>query len=454
MESDSAHYLGFLPPEEENAWQYIPVDAVERFESIYAVLSRFQCVNVLSGTAIRLLFGARVRTRKGINIGLEDLASVDSWRLERLLGVSQLQIIEMFLIPRYHLFSSVTCPYLRVCPICIGSQKHYTIFQLQRLSTCPFHSVPLRTSCRFCGSQSLYQWTGTLFDAPFCCSKCQRSLAAQQGQAGFFDLKTPARSKKIDLLYAVLRKGGGVHGGLDPARAICSGYWVCCPETISDKRGNALTQLPLQDLSPIEVDWHLRSGFIQIKGAPALHRRHKGQVEAVERRDVVNALRQCLKSILRYLRKLRRRGSVQLSGGLLNSAEKELRFQREEAYRGVLYCWCGNTLDSKRTRNGLTEAVELSLDQYWERAPAFKCFQVMMPWFITHLFCGYVFDSIATVSLAVEGTSELLRGGWLEPPTIIRKPLWYVALVAPPSDISFRVIRHYQFPISLWVTGS
>jgi hypothetical protein len=60
---------------------------------------------------------------------------------------------------------------LRYCPACLGRCWHSVLFQHWGVSSCPIHSVDLRTGCPSCG-RPIELNLATLSRSPFSCDKC------------------------------------------------------------------------------------------------------------------------------------------------------------------------------------------------------------------------------------------------------------------------------------------
>lgn len=434
--------------QDDLALQYVLIGKIDRFESIYSVLCRFASLNSLSGQAIRSLFKSESRARKGgVVSSLENLSSVNTVELERSVGATQSQVFEMFLVPSYTL-NALICPYLRFCPICISARKHYAIFQWEWLAACPFHAVRLRAACVNCGSAIIYKWASELFDSPFCCPRCQVSLGAQQGRVGYFDVYNRARFHAIDSIYTRLR-GVPSPRGADTCRTEpLIGFLVFCPTEYIAERWYHMAELPLEGLSLDEVNWRHNAGYIQVRGLSPKTRKQAITAVTLDRSGLVRDLLCCLKAILRNLRRIRRREQSQSLAATIYPSDQEL--QRKEAYRLLQQCWCGKVLRGRYTRDGMMQIIEAWLDRQIGDACKPQCFIAVIPWLVTHLFCGQVVDSIATASQIVDAPPELLNGFSMDLAIVRCKPLWYVALTVYPSVISYRVIHHYQYPSSLW----
>jgi hypothetical protein len=434
------------------AWRYLVVDKIDRFESIYSVLGRFALINSLSGQAVLTLLKSKSRTLKGaFVVGLENLSSVNTIELERCVGASQAQVFEMFLVPSYSL-NALICPYFRFCPVCISARKHYAIFQWERLATCPFHSVRLRSACLNCGSSIVYEWAIELFDSPFCCPRCQASLSAQQNHVGYFDVHNRAWFHALNSTYTKLR--GAASYRLSKADN-CNdeslmGFLVFSSAKHIVEGWYHLEKLPLQGLTLDEINWQHHSGYIQIRGFSPKTKKQTVTERAFDRSGLVRDLMPCLKAILRNLRRIRRREQSQSLRSNLYAFDHELLCRREEAYGLLLQCWCGKPQRGRYTSEGMRLTIEGWLNRQVSTSCEPRCFLAVTPWLITHLFCGQVMESIAAVTQVVIGPPELLDNFSMSLSMVRSKPLWYVALMSAFSVVSFRVIHHHQFRSSLW----
>lgn len=433
--------------------QYFPGGVIDRFESVYAVLGRFQADNALPGSAFRRLFRTKSYTKNGVSFGLEDLRSVNYCSLQRIIGLSRSQLLEMFLVPCYLLGASLICPYLRFCPICIGARRHYAIFQLEQLAACPFHSVQLRTTCAVCNNVAIYDWTGKLFDVPFCCAHCEVPLGAKQGRVCFFDVYTAARSYRIDRVYAALKGVVPIrYKGSSGGHEACVGFLVYGLNGSAFEQWQSMVELPLQGLGPSDVDWLHSLGYVQIRGpSPGVFAQDTGELSSV-RVELVARLKNCLKSILRNLRQswgLRRQCSS------LTPAERELQRFRKQAYRLLQQHWWGFSNESVYRGGGphhkrVMSNIDAFVGRHWAADCRIPCPAAVQAWLMTHRFCGQVIDWIGVLSQLTDCLPGISDDLLLEKIAMVNKPLWLVALITPNTAPSYRVVRHYKFPACLW----
>lgn len=317
---------------------------VDRYESIYAVLSRFSLANTLSKRKVVDLFRSRMLTKYSGARGLGDRSLIDAEQMKRWLVVSKSQINEMFFSWRPGLKAPVCCPYLRYCTICASAHRHYTIFQAEALRRCPFHSLPLRTTCAYCGESMLYNWNSTLLSHPFRCAHCREPLGVRRGTVVFFDLHTMTRAHRIAWANGQRSAVQTLNSG---AVEECSGYIVCGSRGGDFDQWCSMANLPLYGHDWNDKDWSSCAGYIQIRGARvrSLHKQCSANAVNIHP-EVASYLVQCLKSILRHLRK---RWHIE---HLSANTRDGLHRHREDAYRLLWRHWCGNSSESCRGSEG------------------------------------------------------------------------------------------------------
>lgn len=425
---------------------YMSGGAVDRYESIYAVLSRFTLANALSKRTVVGLFKSRGLRNYSRAKGLEDMASINAEQMMRWLQVSQSQLNEMFLSWRPGFKVPVCCLYFRYCSICASAHRHYTIFQVEALSRCPFHSLPLQTTCAYCSKTMLYNWHSTLLSHPFRCAHCREPLGVKHGNIVFFDLHTLTRAHRIAWANGQRTTARSLNGGVVEE---CPGYIVCGSRGGDFDQWCAMANLPLYGHDWNEKDWSSCGGYIQIRGARIRSPHKRSSTNAASSLpEVASYLVQCLKSILRHLRK--RWHIAHLSA----STRDGLQRLREGAYCLLLRHWCGNPIESDIGSYGKKSSVSLSVINTWlcgsaKSADAHAVPLSVTDWFLTHQFCDWVVESIATVARMIDRPPSIPDTCLLEQIQRPRKPLWLVAFVEPASFTSYRVLHYHHYSACL-----
>lgn len=419
---------------------------VDRYESIYAAVSRFALANTLSTRELVNLFKSRMLSHHSGPKGLGDMILINAEQAMRWFGVSQSQLDEMFFCWRPGFISPVVCPYFRYCSICASAHRHYTIFQAEALSRCPFHSLPLRTTCAYCSKIMLYTWTSTLLSHPFRCAHCREPLGVQHGHIVFFDLHTLTRAQRMAWANGHRTTARSLNDGVVEE---CPGYIVCGSRGGDFDQWCAMTDLPLYGHDWDDKDWSSCAGYIQIRGARVRSpRKPHSTIAANSLPEVASYLVQCLKSILRHLRK--RWHIAHLSADTRDGLHRH----REDAYRLLRRHWCGNSSESCRGSEGGGSSVSLSVINTWlcgaaKSADAHAVPLSVTAWFLTHQFCDWVVESIATIARMIDRPPSIPDTCLLEQIQRPRKPLWLVAFVEPASYISYRVLHYHHYPACL-----
>lgn len=430
---------------------------VDRYESIYAVLCRFATANTLSHQNLLSLFRSSMSTSGARSYGLESLLSVKIGLVEQLLDINKAQLYEMFLTPHHVGRNVFICPYLRYCPICASSLRHYAIFQLESLRLCPFHSLPLQIACCACGASALYLWEEPLFNDPFCCVKCHVSLAVLHGGVVYFDLNTVARSRKLVQVFhrgeESVRESGNAPM-LSDASDIWRGYVVRSPCRVSMEHWLAMTALPLQGRTLIDLDWTHCNGYIQIRGP-----RLRAEVNAKDRYaegagEIVHDLQQCLKSILRNLR--RRWGVKQrdFAHEVGEGIDRELQACRASAYLTLLNYWCVDDVASSTTwtfgqrRSAYTKII-VWLDEHESIDRNVSSSRKIRNWLMMHRFCGEVSELIVAIAQAADGPLNKRDSVAVDQMCKPKKSIWAVTLTGQQSATPHRVVFHHQYPSCL-----
>lgn len=419
---------------------------IDRYESIYAVLSRFALANTLSKRKLVELFKSRVLTNYTGARGLGNRDLINAEQMMRWLEVSQSQLNEMFFSWRPGLKSPVCCLYFRYCTICASAHRHYTIFQAEALSRCPFHSLPLRSDCAYCGESMFYNWSSSLLSHPFRCAHCREPLGVRHGNVVFFDLHTITRAHRMAWANGQRTAVQPLSSG---AGEECPGYIVCGSRGGDFDQWCAMANLPLYGHDWNDKDWSSCAGYIQIRGARvrSCHRRYSTHA-ANTHPEVASYLVQCLKSILRHLRK---RWQIARPSA---SSRDGLHAHREEAYGLLLRHWCGHFSESWEGEDGGRRSDSLLVINAWlcgfaHSADAHAVPLSVTAWFLTHQFCDWVVESIATVARMIDRPPSIPDTCLLEQIQRPCKPLWLVAFVEPASFTSYRVLHYHHYAACL-----
>ena len=146
-----------------------------RYESRYAVLSRFAWRSCLDWSHLRALFGQY--NNRGEPQTLYVAAAIREDTLPLVAGWHW-RSCEAELADMQEIYSaSVWDPDLRFCPICLESGIHYLWFQFDPLKVCPIHGCSLLTHCQSCGTQTArYAFSKCLFAQPYLCHACASPL--------------------------------------------------------------------------------------------------------------------------------------------------------------------------------------------------------------------------------------------------------------------------------------
>ncbi|AMN80529.1 hypothetical protein AYR47_20395 [Pseudomonas azotoformans] len=430
-------------PEQINNFSAGPIDP---FESVYAALARFAMDNTLSKQELAAIFKSRLLAGPTPSHGLGSKLSVRHDQLSKILSISLAQINNMFYRWRPTPQNSTSLSF-RYCAICASARRHYTVFQLEGLRTCPLHHVPLRTACSDCGQPMLYGWSSKLLNIPFACGHCKTLLGAQHGRRIFFDLHTDFRARKLAKVNGCDVSGfpQGQHSA--DAVAVCQGYLVYGNTLDSEEEWREIVELPLSALGVEQRDWHSREGYIQIRG-PRGRSWAANRVTDVSSRieELSRYLMQCLKCFFRHKRKVWRLthpwfGGVRRPVVALNL----LDFRRELGYDLLWKHWYGSSPSTLEVGRQIRDVD--CLIQKWLREAVFEASVCNTParvqvWLVTHKFFSWVTESLEAVSRIVERPSLHMNDCVSEGLQRPRRPLWLTVFIESASCSSYRVVRH------------
>ncbi|MFK3797084.1 hypothetical protein [Pseudomonas sp. NPDC088444] len=409
--------------------------------------------NSLSKPELAAIFKSRVLAGPTPSQGLGSKLSVRPDQLSRILSISLAQINNMFYRWRPTPQNS-TSPSFRYCAICASARRHYTVFQLEGLRTCPLHHVPLRTACSACDQPMLYGWSSKLLNIPFACGHCRTLLGAQQGRRIFFDLHTDLRARTLAKVNGCDVSGFPQDRHSAEAVAVCQGYLVYGNPPESEEEWREMAQLPLSALGVEQRDWHCREGYNQIRGP-------RGRSGAADRvtdlssriEEISRYLMQCLKCFFRHKRKVWRLTHPRFGGVRRPEITlKLLDYRRELGYELLWQHWYGSspgTLEVDRQTRDVNRLI-----QKWLRAAEFENSVCNAParvqvWLVTHKFFSWVIESLEAVSRITEspqaGLANYPSPGLQWP----RRPLWLIEFVESPLSSSYRVVRHQHLACCL-----
>lgn len=401
-------------------------------ESIYTVLSRFAQVTGVPGNAIERGFKStrrRITQRSGI-AGLETLAVLNLSAAVKRLGVSWKVIESMFLRVAPFDQCDVCSPYLRFCTICMGARRHFVFFQREQMHRCPFHHTVLLNRCPACGHHAEYTWGAGLFLLPFCCPACKVPLAGAQMRQSFFDLLTPHREALFQRYGRIPTSTEGSHA----ANLGCPGFLLTHPKMACLDSFNQ-GQPPLLERRVSEVNWSLENGFVQARTLLG----HNGKLQ--EASEVgIRELIQCLKSILRHVRKAWR---LRLLTWCPSRASEEKR--------GVYQLFCeswGISQDSIRPERAaarLETAVGTWLACHNDAGDTRHWPRSARAWFTTHSFSSHVLDSLSRCAETSAWSSDVDRGFILAYVAGTHRPIWPLELIHEHDRRSYRLLRQQRF---------
>lgn len=459
MDRNSPHCLISSDlPLQMDQMEYSSGGVIDRYESIYAVLSRFALANTLSKRQLVDLFTPRVVTHYSGRRGLGDLRSINPEQVMRRLRVSESQLNEMFFSWHPVLQAAVSCLYFRYCSICASVHRHYTVFQAETLSRCPFHSLPLRTNCAYCGESVRYSWSSTLLSFPFRCARCREPLGVKHGRKVFFDLYTAERAHRLAWVNgqrtAVQSKEADVCAN-GTAEKVCPGYLVCGARNGDFDQWCVMANLPLCGRNWADKDWSSFAGYIQVRGARVRAQRKRIPGDAsIASPEISGYLMQCLKSILRNLRKCWKIERQPFGNVGSVDPKNSLQRYREEAYSLLLRHWCGKTSQPNWHGDRVGNSVSLSVINNWlsaaeNTADAQAGPAGVIAWFLAHQFCDWVVESIAAIARMIERPPSIPDNCLLEQIQWPQKPLWLVAFIESAACTSYRVIHYHHYPSCL-----
>ena len=420
--------------------------AVDRYESIYAALSRFALANSLSKRELVGLFKAGMLRDFSRSKDLGNIGIINTEQMMSCLAISKSQLDEMFWSWRSKFKDSICCPYFRYCSICASAHRHYTVFQAEGLIKCPFHSLPLKDCCDYCGKSMCYEWSGPLLSHPFRCAYCMEPLGSRQGKIVFFDLHTITRAHRM--AWANGQRNLGKTLNYSPLEG-CPGYIVCGSRSGDFDQWCAMANLPLHGREWNDRNWSSCAGYIQIRGprVKSLGKRGLANNGSIDP-EITTYLMQCMKSILRHLRK-----SWHIKNLPYNPPEA-FQTRRQEAYNLLLRHWCGSSSNLRVSDRREGPKHSISVITMWLRsavnsADAYAVPSSVTTWFLAHRFCNWVVESIATVARMIDRPPSIPDSCLLEQIQCPQKPLWLLAFIEPASYISYRVLHYYHYSACL-----
>ncbi|MBT9573959.1 MAG: hypothetical protein IV106_23175 [Pseudomonas umsongensis] len=432
---------------------------IDRYESIYAVLSRFALANTLTKRDIISLFKGRVPSYYSGSRGLGNQLLIKSEQVVFSLGVSESQLNEMFYSWHPVLRVTINCLYFRYCSICASVHRHYTIFQAEALRKCPFHFLYLRTDCAYCGESMLYDWSSRLLSFPFRCAHCHEPLGVKHGSKVFFDLHTEERARRLAWVNGLRSAAQPINdANVCPSGAdenACPGYLVYGARNADFDQWCAMVNLPLHGRNWTDKDWSSCAGYIQIRG-PRVRtgRKRVADDAASDSAELTSYLMQCLKSILRNLRQCWKIESQQFRKARPVDTQNSLQRYREEAFSLLLRHWCGKSKLVNLPGHWEGNSYSWSMINNWLSATAKNVDRragpkAILVWLLAHQFCAWVVESITTIAGMIDRPSAIPDSCLLEQIQLPRKPLWLVAFIESAACTSYRVIHYHHYPSCL-----
>lgn len=158
---------------------------VSQAESIYGLLQKFAFLNVLGARQVGAEILAEpfrsIAIEKSLSIELTNPAAFDWDRLCNLLRIDSAMLADAFLtMPSIDRAS--LCRQLKFCPRCLQGGFHAAIFQLQLVTECPIHDLPLLNSCPRCRRSIPYALNSANFRRPYHCPHCRQPLSTDNGE--------------------------------------------------------------------------------------------------------------------------------------------------------------------------------------------------------------------------------------------------------------------------------
>lgn len=403
-------------------------------ESFYTVLSRLALAIGVPGDTIERAFKSKHRRnpRQGRIVGLETLSLVNLRFATERLGVSWKVLESMFLRAAPIDQGDGFAPYLRFCPVCMGARRHFVFFQREQLLRCPFHRAVLLSRCSACGHHAEYTWGAGLFLQPFCCPACKVPWAGARMRQSFFDLLTPNRQS---VLQQYAHKQAKTESSF--ARNIdCPGFLLTHPKgTWHDYLWQE--QPPLLERRASEVNWSLENGFVQVRTLLG----RKGERQEVGEYEV-RELVQCLKSILRHVRKswqLRMRFDDLVVPR--QSAEKKRIYQL--FYESLVISVDAHTPAQAPDR--LERVVIAWLVRHAEAEDARGWPRSARAWYTAHSFASHVLDRLSLCGETATWSSDVEHAIILKYVMAKDRPIWPLELIYENDRRSYRLLRQQRF---------
>ncbi|MDO8699324.1 MAG: hypothetical protein Q7J75_02695 [Rhodoferax sp.] len=111
------------------------------------------------------------------NVDLRDSSLFDIDVMAKIFHLSETQVRSTFLLDGLPNSQFKSSENLRWCVRCASHGFHAAIFQMNAMTFCPIHSIPLLQRCSSCKMQIPYRLRADVTKKPFCCPHCGQDMA-------------------------------------------------------------------------------------------------------------------------------------------------------------------------------------------------------------------------------------------------------------------------------------
>lgn len=151
-------------------------------DSAYGILSKFALLNAIGACELVELFirqdrGVKTQHARNPNVDLRTVGAFDVARLAKEVCVSEETIAGSFVLEKFPNAKAKVAAHLQWCEQCLYQGLHVPFQQLDYVSGCPVHGIPLKRTCPKCSSEVPYRLTREVFRNPFACPACGFDLA-------------------------------------------------------------------------------------------------------------------------------------------------------------------------------------------------------------------------------------------------------------------------------------
>jgi len=157
-------------------------DWFTRYDSAYSLLAKFAYLNAFAVRDLVQIFvsgntGKKTAILRDPQVDLRDPSYFDLPAMSVALRADLDAVKDSFLFAMLPNGKRKSADRLRWCPKCAAVGFHSPLFQLEIITGCPIHGVPLKSTCHQCGASTPYRLRRDVVEIPFSCSACHADFA-------------------------------------------------------------------------------------------------------------------------------------------------------------------------------------------------------------------------------------------------------------------------------------